>query len=203
MNSVEQFLCASKFWRYLSERALLPWALSGLCLGDHLLELGAGYGAATRFLRERVSRVTSLEYDGRATRRLKSRHCSTGGAVLQGDAAQLPFAAQSFSSVIAVLVLHHLRSQELQDRMFGEVFRVLRPRGVFAALEVHDSWFHRLGHFRSTFLPLDPTSASVRLRAAGFSQSTVEFRTGGFRITAERAIEAAARFGETATCAVP
>jgi SAM-dependent methyltransferase len=187
MNTLEHFLCSSSLWRYISQRQVLPWVLSDVRLGDHLLEIGAGYGAATQFLQQRVARVTSLEYNHGSTLKLKSNHNGHPGGVLRGDASQLPFAGQTFSSAIAVLVFHHLRSREAQDLAFAEVLRVLRPGGVFLAFEINDSWIHHVGHYKSTFTPLTPGSAFARLTQAGFSRVSVDFRRGGFRLHALRA----------------
>ncbi len=187
MNTLERYLCSSSLWRYISRRQLLPWVLSGARLGDHVLEIGAGSGAATEHLRERASRVTSLEYDHDSTVKLKTWHHPQTGGVLCGDAAQLPFTSETFSSVIAILVLHHLQSRKLQDQAFAEVLRVLRPGGVFLAFEIHDSWIHHVGHYKSTFTPLAPGSAFARLTTAGFSRVSVDFRRGGFRLHALRA----------------
>ncbi len=186
MNGLEHFLCSTSVWRYLTQRQVLPWVLSGAHLGDHVLEIGAGYGPATSQLRKIVPRVTSLEYDSNAACHLKTQHNGGPGGAIRGDAAQLPFAAQSFSSAIAILVLHHLRSRELQDRMFAEVYRVLRPGGIFLAFEINDSWVHRVGHIRSTFTPVAAGSAFARLTRAGFSRISVDFRRGAFRVGAFR-----------------
>jgi ubiquinone/menaquinone biosynthesis C-methylase UbiE len=187
MNTLEHRICSSSLWRYFSHRQLLPWVLSDAFLGDHLLEIGAGYGAATMHLRERVPRVTSLEYDHHSTQKLKAHHNGHFGGVLRGDASHLPFASDTFSSAIAILVLHHLKSRNLQDLAFAEVLRVLRPGGTFLAFEINDSWIHHLGHFKSTFTPLSPGSAFARLTTAGFSRVSVDFRRGGFRLHALRA----------------
>jgi ubiquinone/menaquinone biosynthesis C-methylase UbiE len=163
--------------------------LQGSDLGEHVLELGAGPGAATEELRRRAARVTSLEYDHKLVARLGERVSRTSASVIQGDAATLPFPDKTFSSAIAILMLHHLHSNELQDHAFAEIYRVLRPGGVFLAFEIQDGWLHRIGHIRSTFVPVAPTSAFARLTAAGFSRVTVNFRQGGFRIRALRAPE--------------
>jgi SAM-dependent methyltransferase len=186
MNGFEHLFCSSSLWRYVSQRQVLPWVLSGSRLGEHILEIGAGYGAATRHLRERVERVTSLEYDALALKKLRKQQEGRSDAAVCGDASHLPFADQSFSSAIAVLVLHHLKSAELQDRAFAEAFRVLRPAGVFLAFEINDSWIHHIGHIGSTFTPVGPGSVFARLTKAGFSRVSVDFRTGGFRISAMR-----------------
>ncbi|MGC2670601.1 MAG: class I SAM-dependent methyltransferase, partial [Candidatus Acidiferrum sp.] len=117
----------------MTQKQLLPWLLTGTDMGDHVLEIGAGPGAATEELRKRARRVTSLDYSHAFAAGIVHRCQSKNGAVLQGDASTLPFPEKTFSSAIAILVLHHLRSRELQERAFAEVFRVLRPGGVFLA----------------------------------------------------------------------
>ena len=189
MNRFETWFCGSRYWRYLTRRRLLPWLLQGSELGEHVLELGAGPGAATEELKRRAARVTSLEYDHGFAARLGARVSGTNINIIQGDAAMLPFPDNTFSSAIAILMLHHLRSPELQDHAFAEICRVLRPGGVFLALEIPNGWMHRVGHIRSTFVPIAPASVSARLTNAGFSHATVDFQSGGFRIRALRARE--------------
>jgi ubiquinone/menaquinone biosynthesis C-methylase UbiE len=149
------------------------------------LEIGAGPGAATAELRKRVPRVTSLEYDHRSVVTLARRN-GAGAGVVQGDAAALPFADRTFSSAIAILVLHHLQSSELQDRAFAETHRVLRPGGHFFVFEISDGWFNRIIHTNSTFVPIRPDALAARLNVAGFSAVSLDPRPGGFRFTASR-----------------
>ena len=184
MNKLEHCLCSSSLWRYLTGRHLLPWILSGACLGDHLLEVGAGHGAATAHLRNNVARVTSLEYDAKSIQQLKTK--LTESEALRGDGARLPFPGKTFSCVIAILVVHHLESRQQQDRLFAEVFRVLRPGGIFLAFEIPDNWMNRISHFRSTFTPVKPGSAFLRLDRAGFDRVSVDFQRTGFLISALR-----------------
>jgi ubiquinone/menaquinone biosynthesis C-methylase UbiE len=187
MNRLENWFCSSGFWRYITQRRLLPWILGRCDLGDHLLEIGAGPGAATEELRHRVARVTSLEYDRGLVTSLAKRTHGGLGALLQGDAASLPFPEKTFSAAVAVLVLHHLRSSEQQDRALSEVYRVLRPGGVFLALEIKDGWLQRVLHIRSTFVPVVAGSLERRLASAGFSQVALDFRGAAFRMCARRA----------------
>jgi ubiquinone/menaquinone biosynthesis C-methylase UbiE len=184
MNSLENWFCASGMWRSLTEQKWLPLAVEGISLGDHILEVGAGPGAATRALAARTRRVTSLEYSHKFCVDLHERVGATG--VVQGDAAILPFPEHSFSSAIAVLVLHHLRSREAQDRALAEIHRVLEPGGIFIALEIDDSWLARMLHIRSTFVPVASEQLGGRLRAAGFSNAQITKRSGGFLVRAQR-----------------
>ena len=155
-------------------------------LGEHVLELGAGAGPATMELARRGPRVTSLEYDHPSALKLRARANHPNVGVIQGDAATLPFANGTFSSVLGILMLHHLKSLELQNRAFSEVHRVLRPGGVFLAFDIPNSWIHRIGHIKSTFVPLDPATTAQRLMAAGLVQVTLDARSGGFFIRAMR-----------------
>jgi len=190
MNRYETWFCGTRVWRWVTRRQLLPWILQGSELGGHVLELGAGPGAATEELGRLAGRVTSLEYDHAFAKKLGVRVNGSNAAVIQGDAAMLPFADGSFSSAVAVLMLHHLRCSEQQDRAFAEICRTLQPGGVFLAFEIQDGWLHRVAHIRSTFVPVVPASAFARLTTAGFSKVTVDIRRGGFRIRALRAREA-------------
>jgi ubiquinone/menaquinone biosynthesis C-methylase UbiE len=186
MNRYETWFCGTRLWRWVTRRQLLPWILQGSELGDHVLELGAGPGAATEELGRLAARVTSLEYDHVFAAKLRARVNHSNVAVIQGDAATLPFPSSTFSSAIAILMLHHLRSIELQDRAFAETSRVFRPGGMFLAFEIQDGWLHRVVHIRSTFVPVAPASAIARLKIAGFSKVTVDIQRGGFRIRALR-----------------
>lgn len=187
MNAYEKWFCGSWAWRWVTRKQLLPWVIQGSELGDHVLELGAGPGAATEELCRRAAYVTSLEYDHAVAAKLAARVRGINAAVLQGDAAVLPFPDKTFSSAIAILMLHHLRSRELQDRAFAEIHRVLCPGGVFLAFDIPDGWLHRVSHIRSTFVPVEPARAFTRLTTAGFSSINVNFRSRGFRLRALRA----------------
>jgi ubiquinone/menaquinone biosynthesis C-methylase UbiE len=193
VNRFENWFCASSYWRRLTRKQLLPWLLSGTELGEHVLEIGAGPGAATEELRKHAGRVTSLEYSHAFAAGLARRSQGTNGAVLQGDASALPFPEKTFSAAIAVLVLHHLKTREAQVRAFAEVFRVLRPGGAFLAVEIQDGWLQRIGHIRSTFVPVGPASAPHRLAAVGFSTVSIDFLRGAYRFRALRAWDASER----------
>ena len=164
--------------------AALPVAASSVGF-----DVGKLFGHLDEELARLAARVTSLEYDHVFAAKLGARVNGPNATAIQGDAATLPFADGTFSSAIAILMLHHLRSNELQDRAFAETWRVLRPGGVFLAFDIQDGWMHRVAHIRSTFVPLVPASAFARLTAAGFSKVTVDIQRGGFRIRALRARE--------------
>jgi hypothetical protein len=83
-------------------------------------------------------------------------------------------------------MLHHVASQELQDQLLREVWRVLAPGGVLAGGDSIQSLFMRLIHIGDTLVPVDPDTFSVRLEAAGFQVMEVEKNSGAFRFRACR-----------------
>jgi ubiquinone/menaquinone biosynthesis C-methylase UbiE len=186
MNTLENWFCSSRAWRYITQQKLLPWLLADSQLGEHVLEVGAGPGAGTSELRRRAPRVTSLEYSHSFAVVLAQRNSNASAAIVQGDAAALPFAGSTFSAAVAVLVLHHLRSSELQDRAFVEIHRVLRPGGHLFAFEIQDGWLNRAIHTSSTFVPVRPEALNGRLTRAGFAEISVALRGGAFRFRASR-----------------
>jgi len=187
MNRLENWFCNSSLWRGATRKRLLPWLAEGVALGDHLLELGAGFGAATGEWKKRVARVTSLEYSVKSMKQLAQNWPGGNGGAVRGDASSLPFPDATFSSVAAILMLHHLLTPEAQDRAFAEVRRVLRPGGIFLAFDMGESWMGHLVHIRSTFVPVDPIQARARLGAAGFASVQVDFfQATTFRILAAR-----------------
>ena len=107
MNRYETWLCGTRLWQWVTRRQVLPWVLQGSELGEHVLELGAGPGAATKELARLAARVTSLEYDHAFAAKLGTRMNGSNATAIQGDAATLPFADGTFSSAIAILMLHH------------------------------------------------------------------------------------------------
>lgn len=185
MNGFHRRYCRSDRWaRTVSER-LLPWALRGVDLGPDVLELGPGPGVTTRLLADRVPRLTAVEIDPDLARRLAAEF---GGRVrvVRGDATALDLPGASYSGVVCFTMLHHVPSPALQDRLFGEAYRMLRPGGVFAGSDSRLSLRFRLVHLGDTMVPVDPHTLASRLTAAGFADVAVTTVKGALRFSARR-----------------
>src|SRR5580700_10571401 len=99
MNKQHSELCSSAHWgEYIGEE-VVPSVIAGVDLGDDLLELGPGPGAATERLRKEVSRLTALELDEKAAARLADKYASSNVRIEVGSGAELPFADATFDSV--------------------------------------------------------------------------------------------------------
>jgi SAM-dependent methyltransferase len=186
MNWFHRHLCASGRWRRRVERALVPWALQGVELGDDVLEVGPGPGVTTDLLRARAPHLTALEVDAAASAALARRLAGSGVRVVHGDGAAMPFPDGSFSAVLAFTMLHHVPTPALQDRLLAEARRVLRPGGLFAGFDGTDSPLFRLIHLGDTYTPVDADTFARRLEGAGFADAVVERGRARFRFRAVR-----------------
>ena len=185
MNFLHHWLCRSDRWRKtLSQR--VPWVLAGSDLGVNVLELGPGPGLTTDMLCSSVPRLTALELDPMLAESLRIRLGGSNVEVVTGNATALPFPDQQFSAGVSFTMLHHIPSAELQDRVLREVWRVLKPGGVFVGSDSLQSWFMRLIHIGDILVPIDPIKFGARLAAAGFEGVMVERNSEAFRFRARR-----------------
>lgn len=165
---------------------LVPPAVAGLDLGDAVLEVGPGFGPATEALAARCDRLTVLEIDGGLASALRERF-GDGVDVVEGDGAAMPFPEATFSAAACFTMLHHVPSAEVQDRLFADVHRVLRPGAPFAGT---DSTGRGIGfallHIGDVRAVIDPAGLPDRLQAAGFVDVVVEGDRDSFRCRARR-----------------
>ena len=186
MNVLHRLVCRSAPWRWVVRHRLLPWALDGLILGDHALELGPGPGLTTDALLRKADRLTAVEVDPRLASSLRERLKGMGVEVVLADATALPFPDGTFSAVLSFTMLHHVPSRVLQDLLLAEAYRVLRPGGVFAGTDSTPSLLLGLSHLGDTWVPVYPATFARRLEATGFRAIEVEKSLGEFRFRAFR-----------------
>ncbi len=98
----------------------------------------------------------------------------------------MPYRDGTFSGAVSLTMLHHIPSRALQDRLFAEVHRVLKPGGVFAGTDSMRSLLMRIFHIRDTMVLVDPATLPNRLEAIGFKDVKVEIGAGRFRFVARR-----------------
>jgi len=180
MNLAHKLCCSSDRWAKQVEDELLPWVLGDADLGDNTLEIGPGYGAILRVLVDKTPALTSVELDTPMARRLEHLY-GDRARIINGDATNTGLPADEFSSVVSFTMLHHVPTVELQDALFAEAFRVLRPGGVFAGSDSVASLRFRLLHIRDTCNTVPPETLPDRLRTVGFHDVDVEVRGGRLR----------------------
>jgi ubiquinone/menaquinone biosynthesis C-methylase UbiE len=174
MNTQHEHLCASPEWEALLQTTVLPAVTAGLSLGEEMLELGPGPGAATDWLRRRVRRLVVVESNEQSTDALRDRFAATNVEVVHGDATALPFAADAFDSVAAFTMLHHVPTRPLQARVLSEALRVVRPGGMLVGTDsLHSAELHHF-HHEDTYNPIEPAALLGLLSAHGYVRITIE-----------------------------
>jgi len=188
VNRLHRWYCRSNRWKKKLETEILPWTLAGVELGDQVLEVGPGPGLTTDWLRQHCTGLTCLELDQDLARSLEQRTTQNSIRVDCGDATSMPYRECSFSSVVLFTILHHVPSAMLQNRVFAEAYRVLRPGGTFSGVDSMPSWLMKIFHIRETMTLVDPAGLHARLESAGFRQISVEVGSGRFRFSAQRSL---------------
>jgi ubiquinone/menaquinone biosynthesis C-methylase UbiE len=168
MNTNHDRVCPSPEWAEHLHRDVLPAIVDGVDLGDRMLEIGPGPGAATEWLRHRVRRLLTLELDRSAARSLTARFANTNVEVYVGDATAMPWDGDSFDAVGGFTMLHHIPTIGLQNRVLAEAYRVLRPGGMLIGSDSLAS--DELHHFHEgdVYNPIEPASLFTRLQTVGF-----------------------------------
>ncbi len=164
----------------------VPWVLNGRDLGSTVLELGPGPGLTTDILHAQASNLTVLEIEAQSATSLERRFQNTDVNVVVGDATVMPFPDASFSTVVSFTMLHHVASPLLQDELFRQVHRVLKPGGNFLGCDSLQNWLMRVIHIGDTWVPVAPETIAKRLEDAGFETVDVEVGTAAFRFNARK-----------------
>ncbi len=186
MNRLHRWHCRSSRWKEELETEILPWSMTGVELGDEVLEIGPGPGLTTNWLQRRCGRLTCIEVDRDLASFLAKRKAKAGVRVHCGDATAMPYRDCSFSSVVLFTVLHHVPSATLQDRLFAEACRVLKPGGTLAGVDSMQSLLMRIFHIGDTMVLVDPAGLPARLKSVGFREIKTESGAGKFRFSARR-----------------
>ena len=173
VNENHAQLLGSPGWAAFLHDEVLPAAVRDADLGDDMLEIGPGPGAATSWLSQRVKRLTAVELSASAAEALRQRFAGTNVSVVTGDATALEYPSASFDSVGMFTMLHHVPTRRLQDALLAEALRVLRPGGTLVGSDSLAS--ERLHHFHSgdTYNPVEPASLLTRLQTLGFAEMSV------------------------------
>ncbi len=180
-------MCGSDEWRQAMREVILPWALGDTDLGDDVLEVGPGYGATTDVLSQAVPKLTSVEIDPELAAMLRERFADVRSVeIVNADATTLAYSDKSFTGAACFTMLHHVPTVALQDRLFGEIARVLRPGAALVASDSLASDELAAHHTDDTYNPVDPASLPDRLAAAGFERIDVRTNPFGWAVVAHR-----------------
>lgn len=150
-----------------------------------VLDLGAGSGLLSAYLKPRVRSITAADREPEA-------FLAKGIDVVHTPDTNLPFEAASFDVVVFNHVIEHVGQRPDQDRILAQIHRVLRPGGILY-LAVPNRWALIEPHYRLPFLSWLPQGTADRwVRARGmndwydcnpyaYSELIRSLRNAGFR----------------------
>jgi SAM-dependent methyltransferase len=167
VNKNHEITCSSREWaEYLQNEIIAPLT-AGVGLGERMLEVGPGPGAATDWLRHRVRQLVGVESDKAAAAKLAERFAGTNVEILHGDATALEFPDGAFDAAGSFTMLHHVPTVAEQDQLLAEAVRVLRPGGVLVGSDSLASDRLREFHEGDTYNPVDPDRLREVLEGLG------------------------------------
>ncbi|RSZ61337.1 class I SAM-dependent methyltransferase [Corynebacterium hylobatis] len=146
MSTTEALFCRSVLWRFLARR-IVSWSTQGWSITGGVLEIGGGSGAMAEAIIKSHGQVnlTTTDVDLAMVQAAQRSLAGLPIETRQADATALPFADESFDTVLSFLMLHHVVEWE---QAVAEVARVLRPGGLFVGYDLLSSrvanWLHRV-----------------------------------------------------------
>ncbi|OCQ89686.1 SAM-dependent methyltransferase [Nostoc sp. MBR 210] len=111
-------------------------ALQGLTIHSdtQVLDLCCGSGQSTQFLVKMSQNVTGLDASPKSLQR--ARQNVPEASYIEAFAENMPFAENSFDVVHTSAALHEMHAAQLRQ-ILQEVYRVLKPGGVFTLVDFH------------------------------------------------------------------
>ncbi|ABG53309.1 Methyltransferase type 11 [Trichodesmium erythraeum IMS101] len=111
-------------------------ALEGLIIEENtqILDLCCGSGQGTNFLAKYSQSVTGLDASPLSINRAKKNVPSA--KYVEGFAEDMPFSSNQFDLVHTSAALHEMNYEQLRQ-IIQEVYRVLKPSGIFTFVDFH------------------------------------------------------------------
>ncbi|MDZ8030237.1 class I SAM-dependent methyltransferase [Nostoc sp. DedSLP04] len=118
------------------EARFRQFALQGLTIHSdtQVLDLCCGSGQTTEFLVKTSQNVTGLDASPKSLQR--ARLNVPEASYIEAFAEEMPFADNLFDVVHTSVALHEMQPQQLR-KIINEVYRVLKPGGVFTLVDFH------------------------------------------------------------------
>lgn len=109
-----------------------------------ILNIGCGFGwCELNFLGRGVKQMTGTEISEDDLKTARENILDKRVSFVVGSAIQLPFPSNSFDTVVSWEVIEHI-PKKTENVMFAEVFRVLKPRGIFYLSTPHFGFFSNI-----------------------------------------------------------
>ena len=126
-----------KFWGKVDEkhiRLIEEWVT-----GNHILDMGAGYGATTGYLSKKKD-IHCVAMDCDPEMADKAKNIFPGINYVQANAEHLPFEAKTFDTIILRDALHHFLAEADIEKVKGEIARVAKDQSRVIFFDPNVNW---------------------------------------------------------------
>jgi ubiquinone/menaquinone biosynthesis C-methylase UbiE len=155
------------------EARLRRLALQNLDLQPHtqVLDLCCGNGPVTQVLVQQSQHVTGLDASPRAIAQAQAN--IPQATFVKGFAEAMPFADASFDVVHTSMALHEMEPDQ-RGQILQEVYRVLKPGGIFTLIDFHSPTNPIFWPGLAMFLWLFETHTAWELVRSGLETALVQ-----------------------------
>ena len=165
-----------EYMSYLDDalRAAVDTEKLGCCA-----EICCGTGEAFALFDQTIARGIGVDVSISMLRIARQSFDNSQLFFIQGDATRLPLLDNSFDSVIMLGGIHHVPDREA---LFAQIFRVLKPGGVFIWREpVSDLWLWKL--LRGIVYRVSPMLNHATERPLTYDETVPLLKETGFSVT--------------------
>ena len=102
---------------------------------DSILDLGCGSGRLTEFMAKDFKKVYGSDISPTMISEARTRLVNVPNVeFLETDGDTIPLSDATCNIVFAYLVFQHIKTREMVEKNFKEIFRILKPGGIFKVL---------------------------------------------------------------------
>lgn len=102
---------------------------------DTILDFGCGAGRLTEYMANDFKKVVGVDISPTMISLAKKRLNKLKNVeFLEINGSELPLPDNSIDQVFAFLVFQHIKNRQMVEKLFTEVIRILKPRGIFKVL---------------------------------------------------------------------
>jgi len=94
-----------------------------------ILEIGCGTGRMSQFIAPLFDDFVGIDISGEMIKQALNRLPKL--KFVETDGSIIPFLDREFDVIFSYIVFQHMRTKEMVESNFKEVFRVLKPGGIF------------------------------------------------------------------------
>ena len=160
---------------YLDDKLL--HAMSEARLGS-VAEICCGSGEAFRLLKKPIGNGIGVDISAMMLEAARTAFPAPHYQFIQGDATKLPLKDRIFDTVIMNGGIHHVNARQ---RLFDEIFRILKPNGNFYFREPCDDFFLWRG-IRKVIYRVSPMLDHETERPLRHAETVPYLERAGFRV---------------------